>query len=332
MQPRIVQAGPLVAPTATKVGLSQTPVAAGALVLNGTTGTAVANNICLSQSGNSGVALLLNGSLSQTRFSNPTSGVPGATIAMLTAVSPIYITCAGDEHTNTFAIVGMDSKNGTISETITGTNSSVSASVNSYNAILSITPSANTASTVTVGSMGFATLDTGRRLLFTSGGTDTSVTITVTGSDWAGLPISETLLGGSSGVAVATVLDYLTITSVKVSAATASTISIGTNGVCGSPWVLLDPWALGAISMQVVASGTVNYTVQISNDDPNSYGNATVRSSVTWDSNYANMQALTVSASNGMSVTPTWMRLLVNSQTNPGYAKLSVVQAGAVPY
>ena len=153
MQPRVVQAGPLVAATATKIALAQTPVAAGALALNGAAGAAVANNICLSQSGTAATALLLNGALSQTRYVSPTSGKTGATIAVIPDVrstapyasavytastgGAIYITSAGNDSAITFAVVGMDFNNTTIKETITGTNAGVVASVNSYKSILS---------------------------------------------------------------------------------------------------------------------------------------------------------------------------------------------------
>ena len=331
MQPRVVQAGPLVAPTATKIGLSQTPVAAGALVLNGAAGSAVANNICLSQSGAAATSLIINGALAQTQYASPTIGATPVTVGWLGTPGPIYITCAGDEHLHTFAVVGLDVNNVVLTETITGTNASVLASLNSYRSILSITPSANTTSTVTVGAMGFATLDTARQVIFTSNGVDTGITITISGTDWAGTPINESL-AGASGAAVATVLDYLTITQVKVSGATASTIEIGTNGVCGSPWINLDQWAMGSVAFQAVASGTVNYTVQTSDDDPNSYANPVRRSSVTWDSNQAGMTGATASAAGGLSVAPIWMRVLLNSQTNPGYVRLSVSQSSVVPY
>jgi len=337
MQTRVAQAGPLVAPTTTKVGLSQTPSGAGALVLNGAVGAAVANNICLSQSGTAATALVINGALSQTSYVSPMMPVTGATIAMLTGNSgPIYITSAGNDAAITWAIVGTAfSPGGTpivIKETINGTNASVSASKNSYASIISITPSGNTASTVTVGAMGFATLDAARQLLFTSGGTDTGITITVLGTDWAGTPISETLTGGSSGSPVATVLDYLTVTSVTVSAATASTISIGTNGVCGSPWINLDSWAQGGVTIQCVASGTVNYTFQVTNDDPDNYGNPIARSLVTWDASTTGLISQTGSNTTSLNAATRWIRVLLNSQTNPGYVRLTVVQPSSVAY
>ena len=330
MQPRVVQVGPLVAGSATKIALSQSPAAAGALALNGAAGTATANNICLSQSGTAATPLLLNGALKQTRYVAPTMGVTGATIAALPTAQPIYITSAGNDSGITFAVVGLGA-NGTLTETIHGTNASVVASTNSYSAILSITSSGNTASTVTVGAMGFATLDMARNIIFTSGGNDTGITITISGTNWAGTPISETVTG-ASGAAASTVLDYLIVTQVKVSGATATTIEVGTNGVAGSAWVNLDPWAQGAVSGQCVVSGTANYTVQVSNDDPNSYANPVSPSAVTWDSNFAGTTAATASAQFGLAQAPLWMRVLLNSETGSGFVRMSVAQSSAVPY
>lgn len=334
MQPRVCQVGPLAAATATKIGLAQTPIAAGALALNGAAGTATANNICASQSGTTATPLIINGALAQKRYVAPTSGVVGATLAVLPLVQPIYITSAGDDSGITFAVVGMDVNNATLTETITGTNTSVVASVNSYKAIRSITPSGNTALTVTVGAMGFATLDTARQVIFTSAGTDTGITITISGTDWAGTPIGETLAGGSSGTPVATVLDYLTVQNVKVSGATASTISVGTNGIAGSPWVKLDAWAPGPVAGQCVVSGTANYSVETTNDDPNSYGNPVIRSAVTWDTTLVPSSVVAASATQSfaLAVSPTLVRVLLNSETGSGSVRMTLVQDGAVPY
>src|SRR6185312_14498003 len=326
MQPRVVQVGPLVAPTATNIALAQSPIAAGALALNGAAGGAVANNICLSQNGTAATALIINGALKQARFAAPTSGVAGAVIAVLPVISPIYITSAGNDNALTWAVIGMDRNNAALSETISGANAGVSASANSYKSILSITPSGNTASTVTVGAMGLATLDTARRVLFTSSGTDTGLTISISGTDWAGVPISETLIGGSSGTPVYTVLDYLTVTHVSVSGATAGTISVGTNGVASSQWINLDTFAMGTVNIQAVASGTVNYTVETTNDDPASYGNPIARSVVTWDAASGGLINQTLSASYGFPQTPLYMRVLLNSNTNPGYVRMTAVQ------
>lgn len=327
MQPRVTQAGPLAASSATKIALSQSPHAAGYLALNGAAGTATANNICTSQSGTAATPLTINGTLKQTQYVAPTSGVTGATIAMLAGSgSPIYITSAGNDSSITFAIVGTaagpSSPPVVLTETVTGTNASVVASANAYQSIISVTPSGNTASTVTVGSMGFATLDVARQVLFTSGGNDSGITITISGTDWAGDVISETVTGGNT--TATTVLNYLTITSVKVSGATASTITVGTNGVAASPWINFDTWAMGTINGQAVVSGTVNYTIQTSNDDPNSYGNPIAASSMAWDSNAAGVTGATASTSFGFAASPLWMRILLNSGS--GSVRLTAIQ------
>lgn len=329
MQPRIVTVGPLVAASNTKVALAQTVAAAGYLALNGAAGTAVANNICASQSGTAATALVINGALAQTQFVSPTIGNVGAKIAALPTVQPIYITSAGNDSAITFAVVGMDINNATLTETIHGTNASVSASANSYKAILSVTPSGNTASTVSVGAIGLATLDTARRVIFVSSGTDTGLTISISGSDWAGLPISETVTGGSSGVPATTRLDYLTVAQVNVSGATAGTMSVGTSGVAGSEWVNLDIWSYSAIAIQCTASGTVNYTVQQTLDDPASYANPVLRSSVTWvNSGDTNAVGATGSVQTNYFAPPTWSRVLLNSGT--GSVTATYNQAGSV--
>lgn len=334
MQPRVVTAGPVAAATATKIALSQTAPAAGYLALNGAAGAATANNICLSQSGTTATALLLNGALAQTRYTPPANGFPATTIAMLpNQGGPIYITSAGNDSGITFAIVGTVysalTPDPVVKETITGANASVVASANSYQSIISITPSSNTASTVTVGALGFATLDTARQIIFTSAGNDSGLTFTPSGTDAAGNSISEAITGANAGIAVSA-LSYLTVKSIKTSGSTASTLTVGTSGVAISPWINLDPWAMGTVSGQCVVSGVANYTVQVSNDDPNSYGNPVAASAMAWDSNAAGVVNQTVSQSFGLPYAPLWMRVLLNSETGTGSVRMTVVQHNAV--
>lgn len=328
MQPRVTQVGPLAASGATKIALSQSPTAAGALALNGAAGAVTANNICTSQSGKAATALTINGALARTRYVSPTVGVTGATIAALPAVEPIYLTSAGNDSAVTFAVVGLGVNGSTVAETLGGTNAGVVASVNSYSAILSITPSGNTASTVTVGTMGFATLDTARRVIFTSGGNDSGITITISGTGQSGTPISETVTG-VNGAAASTVLDYLTVTKVSVSGATATTIEVGTNGIAASPWIRLDAWTPGPVSGQCTVSGTVNYSVQVTNDDPNSYANPVAPSAVTWTTV---VSSVTGSQSFNLSGAPAWCCVLLNSETGTGSVSMTLIQNGSVPY
>jgi hypothetical protein len=111
-------------------------------------------------------------------------------------------------------------------------------------------------------------MDMARRIIITSAGDDTGITFTLAGTDWAGNQIGE-VVTGVSGAAASSVLDYLTVTSVRTSAATAGAVEVGTNTVAGSPWVRFDDHASNAqVSIQCSVSGTVNATVQQTLDDP----------------------------------------------------------------
>lgn len=323
MQSRVCQVGPLASGSATKIGLSQTPTAAGALVLNGAAGSFTANNICLSQTTAGATPLVLNGALA--------SGTPK--VAWLpNPPSYIYLTSAGDDSGITFAVVGLDINNVSQTETLAGTNASVVASTKLYSRILSITPSgATSASGVTVGTMGTAKLDVARQVILTSGGNDSGITFTIYGTDWSGTPISETVTGANTAAATS-VLDYLTVTKVVASAATASTIEIGTNGVAHSPWINLDSWAFGATTVQCAISGTVSYNVESSNDDPNYYANPISPASMSWDDKYAlgSSTAQTTEIMASMPSPPVWIRVLLNSGS--GTVRMTVVQQGNAPY
>jgi hypothetical protein len=116
---------------------------------------------------------------------------------------------------------------------------------------------------------GVATLDAARRILVSSTGSDAARVFTVYGTNSGGAPISVTVTGVVSGAPVYTVLDFLTVTRIAVDAATAGAITAGTNGVASTPWIVdnlySDYWAL---SIAVQVTGTVNYTVEHTYDDP----------------------------------------------------------------
>src|SRR5580704_10734052 len=60
---------------------------------------------------------------------------------------------------------------------------------------------------------GVATLDIQRRVIITSGGNDTGINFTVTGTNSAGFPISDTFAGANVGAAQSN-LDFLTVTKI----------------------------------------------------------------------------------------------------------------------
>lgn len=158
-------------------------------------------------------------------------------------------------------------------------------------------------------------LDTPRQVLFTFAGNETGHNFVVTGLSGAGDTQSETVAGTTAGTK-ATVLSYKTVTSITISAAATGALTVGTNGVADSPWVRLDEWAGSHTGMTFVASGTVNYTLQTSMDDPNSPTNAVVPSAMTWvNTNDSDVVGATATQKSNFVFIPLWVRVLLNSGT-----------------
>lgn len=318
-RPITVVVGPLASASATKISLSQKAAIAGTnyLVLNGAAGSFTANSVCASQTPGGAGALVLNGTLA--------SSVPtGTAIAYLPQAQRIYITGGSDESGKTFAVVGYrNGPNGgpfAVTETITGPNASTVSSINQYDQIISITASAGTTGAITVGHYGTATLDMARAVRLTSGGNDSSVTATISGTDWNGSAISEALTL-SNGSTADSVLSYLTVTSITTSAAIATTVTAGTvgsgstNGIASSPWVRFDTYgAMAEVAIQASVTGTVSYTIQQTLQDPNSYGNAVAPASIAWVNHPdTNVVAAIATAQANYAYTPLFARVILNS-------------------
>lgn len=114
-------------------------------------------------------------------------------------------------------------------------------------------------------------LDAPRRVIITSAGNDSGITWTVTGtrgSWWASTAVSETITGGNVA-AVATTQDFLTVTSIVSSGATASTVTAGTNATGSGPWVVWDKYA-GDFAVSIygrVLSGSPTWEIEYTYDD-----------------------------------------------------------------
>jgi len=162
---------------------------------------------------------------------------------------------------------------------------------------------------------GTATLDVARRVLFTTTADETTKTVTLVGANWSGSPIGETLTLVNN-TTVASVLDYKTLSSVTVSAALTGNLSIGTTTVAGSNWVQFDHYCVGGVAIQCVVTGTVNYTVQQTLDDPNSSVNPVLPAAVTWFSSADTaVVGATASQQSNYMFAPVWARVLLNSGT-----------------
>lgn len=318
-QPITVTVGPLATADADGVSLSQTAAAAQQLVINGAlaAGTFDADSIAQSQTPGGAGALTLNGAL-----------VSGGVAYLPSPPAPqrVYVTSAGDDSGVTFTVVGtIYTLNGPIavSEVVTGADTSTVATSLLFSTVSSVTISGAAAAAVTVGHSGAATMDLARHIIITSADDDTGITFTVTGTDWSGNTISETITGANAGAASG-VLDFKTVTSVTTSDATAAAVTVGTNGVGGSPWVRFDDYAsVAQVAIQATVSGTVNYSVQTTMDDPNVVTNQTApatyrwsRSGITWvDSSDSNVVGATATKVSTFSVAPVFARVLLNSGT-----------------
>lgn len=116
---------------------------------------------------------------------------------------------------------------------------------------------------------GVATLDTQRRVLLTSGGNDSGLTFTVTGTNQAGNTITDSFAGGNP--TAQSNLDFQTVTSITHTGSVASTITAGTNGVGSSLWQILN-WNQYPMDLTVsveLRTGAANFTIEHTYDDPN---------------------------------------------------------------
>lgn len=332
-QPMITTVGALATADQDGVSLSQTAAAAQYLVINGAlaAGTFDADSICASQTPSGAGALVINGALATT---NPVAGAGGtadaggATVRFSTP-QRIYISSGANISNRTFAVVGTVQTptsfgpGAVVSETITGPNNNVVASTNLYSTIISITISGSAAGALTVGHSGTATMDKARRVAFTSAADDSDITFTIAGTDWNNNVIGE-VLTGASGATATSVLSYKTVTSILTSGATSGALEVGSSAIADSPWVRFDDFAANSqVSIQCTVSGTVNYTVRQTMEDPNYVTNQLptptyqwTPASVAWlDHPDTALVAATATKQGNYGYAPIWAKVVLNSGT-----------------
>ena len=92
------------------------------------------------------------------------------------------------------------------------------------------------------------------------------------------------------------------------------TVSDASGGSKSSDLIRFDDWAPAPVSIQVNVTGTVNYTVQTSMDDPNSATNPVALASMTWlSSSDTNVVGASASRSSYFNQAPVFARVLLNS-------------------
>jgi len=173
---------------------------------------------------------------------------------------------------------------------------------------------------------GVAILDQARRVLITSVGNDSGITFTVTGTNRYNAVMSETLTGGNVG-AVNTNNDFLTVTKIVANGTTASTITVGTTTIA-SIMVPLEMYGNPTnISLNFVVTGTVNYTVNETWDDP--YNLVGLYPANQYPPNWVALAALTgktTTSQAGLTATARALQVVINSGS--GSLLCEIVQAG----
>lgn len=113
-----------------------------------------------------------------------------------------------------------------------------------------------------------ATLPISGFITITSAGDDSGITFTIYGTNNSGANIQETVAGYNTGATTST-LSFKTVTRISASGATASDVEVGTAQSGQTDWIPMDIYTPSQVTnVSVTVSGTINYTVQYTNEDP----------------------------------------------------------------
>lgn len=112
------------------------------------------------------------------------------------------------------------------------------------------------------------TLTPPRYVTITSVDDETGVNFTITGTAPGGAAQTETIAGANAGAATST-LTFATVTSIAADAATADDVSSGYTQSGYTAWWPLDIYTPNQVtSISVNVTGTINYSVEYTNEDP----------------------------------------------------------------
>lgn len=175
---------------------------------------------------------------------------------------------------------------------------------------------------------GVGVLDVQRHVIITSAGNDTGRTFTVYGVDGIGHTISEAVTGVSGGAA-STTKNFKTVTRVAVDDNTAGAVTVGTNGAMETAWYPVDRYDSYGYGFGVDITGTGNYTVQHTYDDPFPQGPVTPSMDFVLKAyDHPDISAKTTDQHGSydmISNTITALRLKVNSYSTGASFKLGIV-------
>lgn len=202
------------------------------------------------------------------------------------------------------------------------------ATASANNIATSQTPAGVGNLTLTAGALAGTTPDKPRRVLFTPAGAESGngTVWTVYGTDWNNNTISETVNGVNNPSTVYTNYDFATVTRIAVNKAQAGAVTVGTNTIASSRPIFLDTFAPAPTAIQVDVSGTVNFTVRQSLDNPNALSGG--YPAVTWINHPdAALVAATGAVQGNYAYLPFMCQLLLNSGT--GTVSMTIIQADA---
>ena len=268
--------------------------------------------ICLAQTPAAAGNLLLNGATATYGFAG-TAAISGNVLTVSVVTSGVLspgMAVSGAAITSGTTVIGFG----------TGT-----GGIGTY--ILNVS---QTFSSGTIYGDAVATLDNPRRVLITAAANESAKTFTITGIGANGNIVSEVITGPNTTTAQS-LLDYKTVTSITISAAAAGAITgIGTSGVGGSRWLSFDAFAPSMISLQCNATGTINYTVQTTLNDPNDPATPVTPANVAWiNSSDTAVVGATANQQSNFLFCPIYARILINSGT--GSVAATFLQSSSVP-
>ena len=109
-----------------------------------------------------------------------------------------------------------------------------------------------------------------------------------------------------------------------------TSVSDASGGAKNSASVRFDDYAPSNISIQCTVTGTVNYTVQTTLDDPNRPTNPVPEASMTWvDSSDTAVVGATATKQSNFLFAPTFARIRLNSGN--GSVAATFIQSSSVP-
>ena len=170
-----------------------------------------------------------------------------------------------------------------------------------------------------------------RQLSITDSSTvdQSGVTFTVTGTDADGNAQTEAITGPAADATVESAKYFKTVTSVAIaSPALACTVNIGTVDEVASQTIPLNIYAGSPAAVVAELTGTMNYSIQVTNSDIQSSTRGD-QDSFTWAAD-ANWSGITASQAKEL-VAENWraMRFIANSYTDTAEIQLAIQQPGA---